>query len=63
MQVNHEVKTDIGQAETNEEMQNCGCDNAIRYEIDGKPYAWYHRLKDVHEFDYYELITDAGSPA
>jgi hypothetical protein len=57
MQVNHEVKTDIGQAETNEEMQNCGCDNAIRYEIDGKPYAWYHRLKDVHEFDYYELIT------
>lgn len=58
-QVNGKVVTDIGKSAVNEEMENCKCDNAFRYEINGKPYVYYHRLKDPSEseFDTYEVMT------
>lgn len=46
------VKTDLGASKVNEEGQNCGEDNAIRYEIKNKPYAWYHRITGATDFEY-----------
>ena len=36
-QVNGKIVTDIGKSAVNEEMQNCGCDNAFRYESTPRP--------------------------
>eukprot|EP01052_Picozoa_sp_SAG31_P041363 SAG31_NODE_6253_length_2102_cov_1.213180_1_plen_148_part_00 len=56
-QVNGKVTTDIGKSAVNEEVQNCDCDNAIRYDVSGKPYAYYHRLNDVSSWDMYGMLT------
>jgi len=56
-QVNGKTVTDIGKSAVNEEMENCKCDNAFRYEINGAPYVYYHRLKDPSGFDTYEVMT------
>ena len=56
-QVDGKVITDIGKSAVNEEMENCKCDNALRYDINGKPYVYYHRLQDPAGFDTHEVIT------
>lgn len=57
-QADGKIVTDIGKSAVNAEMQNCDCENAFRYDINGKPYVYYHRLKDVSDFDTYAVMTD-----